>query len=311
MARLTVESIAAPDEFRIEASFHEPFARASFDAVAVVNSGAAIPKALYESFASWLADNGVATVTYDYRGVGGSRGKSIRGLDVSIQDWGSKDCAAILNAVTSRYAGAKLHVVGHSIGGIVTGFVRNPPAIDRMVLVSPHTGSWRDYARPARRRMYWQWHVLMPGITRLVGYFPGRLLGFPEDLPYGVAMEWASGRDGARGRRAWFTGAAGLAGRQRLQRLQRVGAEGFARFDASVLTIRPSDDPFATPEGLDRVASLYSNCAFRDLRIDVAPGERALGHFGFFRAASRERLWPIVLEWLKSGQCPRAVAHRR
>ena len=308
MARLTVESIAASDEFRIEANFHEPFARTSFDAAAVVNSGAGIPKTLYDSFASWLADNGVPTVTYDYRGVGGSREKSIRGLDVSIQDWGSKDCAAILNTVKSRYAGAKLHIVGHSIGGIVTGFVTNPPEIDRMVLVSPHTGFWRDYARPSRRRMYWQWHVLMPGITRIVGYFPGRLLGFPEDLPYGVAMEWASSRDGARDRRLRFAGAAARAGRQRLQ---RAGAEGFTRFDASILTIRPSDDPFATPEGLDRVASLYSRCTFRDLRIDVEPGERALGHFGFFRSASRTRLWPIVLEWLNSGQCPQAVAHLR
>ena len=71
--------------------------------VAIINSGAGIPKSFYEPFASWLADKGVPTITYDYRGIGGSRGKSLRHLSASIQDWGSKDCAGILKYTHGLY----------------------------------------------------------------------------------------------------------------------------------------------------------------------------------------------------------------
>lgn len=293
MARLSVQPIHAQDECRIEANFYEPFERAPPKRVAIINSGAGIPKSFYEPFASWLADQGIAAVTYDYRGIGGSRGRSLRGLSASIQDWGSKDCAAVLRAVESKYPGVKICIVGHSIGGIVTGFVTKPPEIDRMVLVSPHTGYWRDYARSARPKMFLFWHVLMPAVTRIFGYFPGRLFGLPEDLPYGIAMEWAFRRD-----RGFFGGLVEAF----MDKSEKSGPRHFSRFISSILTIRPSDDPFATEAGRNRVASLFSKCSFCDLPIEVKAAEHVrVGHFGFFGRANRERLWPTALDWLKFG----------
>src|SRR5438093_2649913 len=96
MARLSTFGIRTEDGYRIEVNLYEPFTRTSYSEIVVVNSGAGIPKMLYEPFAAWLADNGMATVTYDYRGIGGSRGMSIRGRVASISDWGSKDCAGVL-----------------------------------------------------------------------------------------------------------------------------------------------------------------------------------------------------------------------
>jgi len=267
--------IVAADGFAIECSLYEPFDRRAPPAVVVINSGAGIPRTLYESFASWLADCGLSTITYDYRGIGGSRGRSIRGLEASIRDWGSKDCAAALDWMKHRFPDAVVHVVAHSIGGVVTGFVSNPPQIGRMVLVSPHIGYWGDYAPSARWRMFVLWHVLMPAVTRMAGYFPGRKFGLPEDLPFDVALEW---------------------GRRRL----RPGREQAPRVEASVLTIRPSDDPFATESAMHRVEEFFTRCRFSDFPIAVA-GERPLGHLGFFSKSSREGPWQVARGWLTSG----------
>ena len=300
MARLSVESVQTLDGYRIAAHLYAPFARGKFDEVAVVNSGAGIPRTLYEPFASWLADSGIPTITYDYRGIGASRGKSIRGLDASIRDWGSKDCAGILKWLDCRYPDARIYVIGHSIGGIVTGFVKDPPSIDRMLLISPHTGYWGDYAPSARKQMFLQWHVALPSLTRVMGYFPGRILCFPEDIPYGVAMEWAL-RTGGNGN--WTERLLRPRMRSNRKCLEDAGSEGFPRFTSSILALRPSDDPFATEEGLRRVESLFYNCSFLDAPIEVNPHGRArIGHFGFFSSSNRDWLWQWALCWLRTGQ---------
>src|SRR3546814_10982431 len=50
---------------------------------------------------------------------------------------------------------------------------------------------WRDYASSARLRHIIKWHIAMPALTAMLGYFPGSQLGWLEDLPAGVAYEWA------------------------------------------------------------------------------------------------------------------------
>jgi predicted alpha/beta hydrolase len=123
--------------------------------------------------------------------------------------------------------------------------------------------------------MFVLWHVLMPAVTRMAGYFPGRKFGLPEDLPFDVALEW---------------------GRRRL----RPGREQAPRVEASVLTIRPSDDPFATESAMHRVEEFFARCRFSDFPIAVA-GERPLGHLGFFSKSSREGPWQVARLWLTRG----------
>ncbi len=160
--------------------------------VALINAGAGIASRYYDRFAAFLARSGVPTLIYDYRGIARSRPYSLRGFQASVEEWGSKDCAAALLWLRDQYPRARRIVVGHSIGGFVTGFVTNGALIDRMLLISAHTGYWRDYAAHARLPMVLLWHVLMPTVTAVVGYFPGKRLHLLEDLPRSVALEWAA-----------------------------------------------------------------------------------------------------------------------
>lgn len=280
-------SIQALDDFHLDATIFSSRRLSYPPSVAVINSGAAIPKRFYGAFAAWLADRGIPTITYDYRGIGSSSSRPLKNFDVTIEDWGSKDCAAVLKYAHTLYPAAKILVVGHSIGGIVTGFVRNDaPRIDRLLFISPHTGYLGDYASGSRWKMFFLWHVIMPLITKSKGYFPGRAFGLPEDLPAGVALAWA------RRRFKW-----NISSDSSYARCSHIATEG--------LCIRPSDDLFATESAFRRVQARFDAAKFTDIVLEVNHRKERLGHFGFFNSASEERWWPIALEWLAHGRSPK------
>ena len=262
---------------------------------ALVNAGAGITSAYYRRFARFMAAANIPTLLYDYRGIGGSRPRTLRGFPASVEDWGSKDCAAALDWLGTRFPGAKRLVIGHSVGGFVTGFVTHGRAIDLMVLIGAHTGFWRDYSAWARPGMYLLWHATMPVLTFLIGYFPGRRLHLLEDLPAGIAFEWANRR-----RPEFWWNLRTQDGEVDCGRIDQIKAR-FLDIQARTLSLRFTDDVYATEAATNRVLGLYENCAATRIvfgPIDV--GGKKIGHFGFFRSRFSENLWPRVLEWIHS-----------
>jgi len=263
------------------------------DRVVLVNAGAGIPARYYDRFAGWLADRGLPTLTYDYRGVGRSRPARLRGFEASVETWGSKDCAAALDSLAARYPSAQLAVVGHSVGGLVTGLAPGGDRIGRLALVGTHTGYWRDYAPRARLPMYALWHVAMPAVTAAFGYFPGRAFGLPDDLPAGVARDWARRR---RPEPWWYLKRSD--GAPDDERIAEVIA-GFDLYRADALVVSIADDPFATAQATARMAALFRHCRVDERRVDPAAlGLPRVGHFGFFRSRMRAALWPLVGDFL-------------
>ncbi len=261
--------------------------------VALINAGAGIASRYYDRFAAYLAETGVPTLVYDYRGIGRSRPQSLRGFSASVEDWGSKDCAAALEWLNKRFPGAKIIVVGHSIGSFVTGFVTNGALIDKMLLIGGHTGYWRDYAPAARPLMLVLWHALMPAVTLLFGYFPGKRLHLLEDLPRGVALEWAS-----RLKPEFWWNLRQTNGKPDTSRIDNLLGR-FASIRAPVLAVRFSDDPFATDLATNRILNLFPSTTCRRLVLGpVDAGGQAIGHFGFFDSRFRSTLWPRVVEAL-------------
>ncbi|MEO8305022.1 MAG: alpha/beta fold hydrolase [Betaproteobacteria bacterium] len=261
--------------------------------VALINAGAGIASKYYDRFAAFLAERGIPTLVYDYRGIGRSRPDSLKGFQASVEEWGSKDCAAAICWLRNRFPGARLIVIGHSIGGFVTGFVTNGALIDRLLLVSAHTGYWRDYSAIARPLMFLAWHVLMPAITAVVGYFPGKRLRILEDLPKGVAFEWAS-----RLYPDFWWRLKRPDGSPDGERIQGLLSR-FAAIHANTLAVRFTDDPFATDEATVRILGLFPNASVERLVVEPTEGDgRPIGHFGFFDSRFRRNLWPRVLERL-------------
>lgn len=289
--------ILTEDRVSITATLHAAElparARATAPLIGIINAGAGIPAAYYERFAGFLADRGIPTLTYDYRGIGRSRPPSLKGFEASVEQWGSQDCVAVLKWAMERFPTARRAVIGHSVGGLVTGFIPDAGLVNHLVFIGGHTGYWGDYAARARPGMWLLWHALMPAVTRLVGYFPARRLGLPEDLPAGVALEWANRR---RPELWWnLCRSDGTLDQPRIDQLRGR----FQAFRGRGLALSVTDDPFATAAATRRLCDLFQGVTFERQRWKPADlGLSKVGHFGFFRSRSRLTLWPQVADWL-------------
>lgn len=280
-------AVEAEDGYEIAATIWHSTASFPARCVAIINSGAGIPAKYYGPFGAWLASQGTDAITYDYRGIGRSRPASLKGFRASVVDWGSKDCASVVQWAGKNRPNARIALVGHSIGGFLAGFMKEGSRISRLVFVAGHTGYWGDYRSTYRIPMYVLWHIAMPIVNSAMGYFPASRIGFPADIPFGVAREWANRRHP----NFWCDSMAKHEPEDMVLELRGR----FAAFQAGALTITLKDDPFATDQAAKRLEQLFCRCRFHH---EPSIGGWRIGHFGFFRRAMATTLWPIVGDWL-------------
>jgi predicted alpha/beta hydrolase len=251
---------------------------------AMLCGGGAIPARAYRRFAAWLAARGVPTLTYDNRGIGASRPARMSSFDAAFEDWADYDCCAAIAWLRASYPNARLIGIGHSIGGLVLASAPNAGLLDRLLLVATHTGYWGDYHAHWRWPMALMWHGVMPALTRVCGYFPGRALGMGADIPGGFARQWARRR----------TPTVRYEGERAAACLARCG-----RLRSRALALTFTDDGFATAQGTRRMLAHLPGVAAE--HCVIAPrdvGLASIGHFGFFRASAEESLWPTIGNWI-------------
>ncbi len=260
----------------------------------VLHPGAGIGAASYRRFGMFLAQCGIPALLYDYRGIGLSRPRALRGFRATVEDWAEYDCAGAIAWLHQRFPDAAIVGVAHSIGALLVGGAPNAALQAQLVLVGGHTAYCGDYRDRYRLPMTLLWHGLMPALTRTLGYFPASRLKLGEDIPAGVAMQWA----GRRSAELRPTGSA--AGEERLRKLLDRCAE--LQRPAAVISI--SDDAFTGAAGTKRLLSYYPRL-FPLKHVLFTPAEagaRRLGHFGFFRRTAGSVLWPRLLEVVESHQ---------
>ncbi|MEM9691419.1 MAG: alpha/beta fold hydrolase, partial [Myxococcota bacterium] len=106
-------TLSARDGFPLAATLFEP--ESTTDRIAIVSSATGTPRRYYRHFARALAEAGWTAVTYDYRGIGGSRPDSLRAFEATVLDWALLDMAAIVDWADKTFD--RIVMVGHSIGG--------------------------------------------------------------------------------------------------------------------------------------------------------------------------------------------------
>ena len=266
--------------------------------VVIVNPATSVHSRYYSRFAMFLFDQGFDVVTYDYRGIGGSRPVSLRGFQASWLDWGYLDFDAVLRYADRSFPGQPIQVVAHSIGGFVIGLAPSNHLIRRVFTMGAQFAHWRDYAPGQRLAMLVKWHVAMPALTALFGYFPGKRLGWLEDTPRGVVRDWAFSR--ARIEDTCRHGSLSLENVDRTALVRQFGA-----VSAPTLAVGMTDDEFGTIPAIDRLLGYFTNSSSTHLRISPKlVGETRIGHFAFFHSRFEKTLWQIPLDWLRSGTVP-------
>ena len=273
--------LIARDGTRLGAELYRPAAPGPRAVMILPATG--VKQQYYARFAAYLAERGFAALTFDYRGIGRSLHGSVRAVGAGMRDWGLLDAAAALDFLAREFPQSRLMAVGHSFGGQALGLLPRPERLAAALTVGSQSGYWRHWPPLGRAWMWPATHLGLPLVPRLLGYFPGARLGFGEDLPRNVAIEWASWCRHPR----YLVGALGV-------------EREYARFAAPLRLYAIRDDAFAPERAVEALALLYPSARPEVRR--VAPqelGVARIGHFGFFREAFRDTLWREAADWLE------------
>lgn len=253
-----------------------------------------VPRAYYTRFADFLAGEGMAALTLDYRGIGGSRTGPVRRSRAELHDWAEQDLAGAVDLLAARFPEAPVLWVGHSVGGQLLGLL-DEPRIAGALFVGAQSGHWRLWTGVGRLRVLALWYAIIPLLVPVLGKLPAAIFGGGEDVPAGVAREWARwGRD-----RAYV-----------LSYARPRGGRGFIRFAGPLVSYAIADDAIAPLASVEALLGFYA-AARPELRV-IRPadvGERAIGHFGFFRPRFEPTLWRDAARWL--GDAARALTGSR
>lgn len=273
--------LPAEDGYSLAATIYLP-RRERRNAV-LISSAAAVPRGLYRRFASYLGSRGCVVLTYDYRGIGGSRPPSMVGFDARMADWADKDATAAVAWMRARYKTLPLSYVGHSFGGQALGLLPNNDQVARALLVAAQAGYWKMMASPEKYRVFLLLNGVGKPLANIMGYVPGKL-GLGEDVPKGVFLQWTK----------WV-----MSARYYFDDMSLVGLANYPHYRHPLMALYIEDDPWATRPSVELLCSAFTS-ASPDI-VTVRPrdtGARHIGHFGFFRPEHRDTLWKKAADWL-------------
>jgi len=247
----------------------------------LVAGGMGVDAAYYAPFARWLAEQGAAVLSFDYRGMGRSRTTpSLRGVRADLYLW-TQDEDAALTALAARCPGAPLLLIGNSLGAQLAANLPSRDRLHGLLAVSMGSGAVRHLVPAFRNQARWFLHVVAPVATALCGYFPGARLGSVGDLPAGVMAHW----------RRWCLSPEYL-----------LSAEGWhARYREAafpLVSLYAADDELLAEDGARLMFDAHGQGRHFEV-LQPADGQR-LGHLGLFKARHATTRWPLVLHHLKS-----------
>ncbi|MBO6530851.1 MAG: alpha/beta fold hydrolase [Erythrobacter sp.] len=282
LVRTQPAMISCPDGAELRGVFHS--ADHATPLTVIVNPATGVPARWYGPFASYLATKGFGVLRYDYRGVATSRSAASR--STRWYHWGQQDFEGALGWVRRHRPGSKVCIVGHSFGGFLPGLAHSAGDVVRILTVGAQYAHWADYPPGSRAKLILKWHLVMRLLSKACGRFPGRRLGWGEDLPSGVAGDWARGLER-------FEDHFPQSQREHIR-------ECFAAVDADILAIGFTDDPMASPRAIRRALEYYTSANCSVITLDpVGLGSPSIGHLGFFDERKGRVLWPSAAQWLR------------
>lgn len=249
--------------------------RAPGHGVVLIAPATGAPQRFYAPFARHLAEAGWDVLTWDWRGVADSNhGVSATDPRLSMSAWGRHDLTTAIDWAARRARGRPLVLVGHSFGGQAAGLAANGARLDGIVLVAAQHGWCGHWPWPQRTGLQAFWRVAVPVMVATFGRLPSSHIGLGEDLPAGVAREWAR----------WCRTPAFLG-----------DWSGHARLAAPILAFSFHDDRIAPRRAVDALLQQHPG-AVSIVHRHIE--EMRLGHFGFFREGAAPGLWAETVQFL-------------
>ena len=249
----------------------------------LINSATGVKQQVYFSFASYFCEQGFTVITYDYRGIGLSKPKNMRGFQGSMRLWGSKDYKTITQYIKSAFKEYKKYCLGHSVGALILGMNEDSNIFEEFVFVGTQNAFVGNLKGRTKVEAYLGFGIAQPLTTSLLGYFPAHWFGLGESLPKNCAYDWRTlilNRKSTNGL---------------LERIDDY-SKGLSQ---KVLVIRAEDDVWLTEKAVrSLLEDTYRNLNPTYRLVKVSESEKGeIGHINFFRSYNK-KLWEIILKEL-------------
>lgn len=150
----------------------------------------------YLPLAQALAEWGIAVAIHEWRGLGSSNHRAGRSDDWGYRELLEKDLPAGVAALRARLPQASYWMGGHSLGAQLAPLYASlhPQQVKGLLVIAGGAPYWRCFPQGWA---FWLAFALAPWLARLVGYLPGRRIGFGGNEARGLIADWArSGRGG-------------------------------------------------------------------------------------------------------------------
>lgn len=234
----------------------------------------------YLPLAQALAGQGIAVAIHEWRGIGSSNHRAGRHDDWGYRELLLEDIPAGVAALHARLPRQHYWMGGHSLGAQLASLYASlhPARVAGLVVVASGSPYWRQFRYG---RWIWMGYTLAPWLARLVGYLPGRRIGFGGNEARRVIEDWT--RSGRTGRYA----AAGI----------EVDFEGGLRaLDLPLLALRLHDDWLGPAASLDwLLGKMPHSQAAREVITGADLEGRRADHFGWMKTpapvATRVAAW--------------------
>jgi predicted alpha/beta hydrolase len=152
--------------------------------------------------------------------------------------------------------------------------------VDLIINIGAQSPYWKNFNTKLKLLAFW--NLIIPIFTKAFGYFPGKKLGLFENLPSGVALQWARW---AKSKNFILDEDPKYKGR-------------FSALHQPALMLSFTDDQLAPKLAVEQLMGFFNNLKWTHLHIkpeEIAQNE--IGHFGFFRKSMTTSLWFDVVNW--------------
>jgi predicted alpha/beta hydrolase len=276
--------VTAPDGARSEARLFVPDGAPR--AVAVCLPAMGVEAGYYDPLGSALAELGLAALVAELRGNGTSSLRARRGVDFGYRELVELDVASAVSAARERFPGAPIYLLGHSLGGQVSVLFAAmcPGRVDGVAIVAAGTPYFRAYAGGHRATILAA-SIVFPALGAILGYLPGRAVGFGGREARRLIAEWG---------RSIRTGRFAFAGEPPDLRA------AMAAVTLPVLAVSLEEDVLAPRGATDHLAGMLPRAALT--RRHTARGELGDGidHFRWVRRPAP--VARIVADWIDASR---------
>lgn len=272
--------IFTEDNYRIVGNHFKP--EKTDNKIVLINCATGIKQSFYFKYANFLCSSGFDVITYDYRGIGSSKHKVLKGFKASMTDWADKDFTALSNYINEKFPTYKKILIGHSFGGNSIGLSKNANSFDAYVTIASQHGYWKNFNLIYQPVLLWVFYIIMPILSKVFGYFPSRVKQLGEKLPKGVADDWITL----------------ITKKKSIIELTDKTGNYYETITKPMLMISLNDDQMAPKKAVDNLQKIYKNASIKRVHI-TAQKNNPIGHLNFFRKQFELDLWEIPTNWIK------------